>query len=106
VWTTPDGIARWWAPDGFTTSVDTLDLREGGELVYTMTAAAPEAIEFMTSAGMPLATVSRKRFTRIQAPSALSYQSLVDFVPDHEPYEFGTDIEIRAVERLLQAKPD
>jgi hypothetical protein len=55
--------------DGFTTSVDTLDLREGGELVYTMTATAPEAIEFMTSAGMPLATVSRKRFTRIQAPS-------------------------------------
>ena len=47
------GIALWWAPGGFTTAVDALDLREGGELVYTMTAAAPEAIQFMTAAGMP-----------------------------------------------------
>jgi uncharacterized protein YndB with AHSA1/START domain len=93
-WTTPDGIARWWAPDGFTTHVEALDLREDGELVYTMTATAPETIAFMQSAGMPLTTVSRKRFTRIDQPSTLAYQSLVDFVPDHEPYEFGTDVEL------------
>lgn len=98
LWTSPDGIARWWAPDGFTTKVDTLDLREGGELVYTMTATAPETIEFMTSAGMPLATVSRKRFTRVQELSVLAYQSLVDFVPDHEPYEFATDVELTATD--------
>lgn len=98
LWTSPDGIARWWAPDGFTTKVDTLDLREGGELVYTMTATAPETIEFMTSAGMPLATVSRKRFTRVQEPSVLAYQSMVDFVPDHEPYEFATDVELTATD--------
>lgn len=98
LWTSPDGIARWWAPDGFTTNVDTLDLREGGELVYTMTATAPETIEFMTSAGMPLATVSRKRFTRVQELSVLAYQSLVDFVPDHEPYEFATDVELTATD--------
>lgn len=95
LWTTPDGIARWWAPDGFTTSVDAIDLREGGELVYTMTATAPETINFMNSAGMPLVTVSRKRFTRVEEPSGLAYQSLVDFVPDHEPYEFSTEVELR-----------
>jgi uncharacterized protein YndB with AHSA1/START domain len=94
LWTTPDGIERWWAPDGFTTHVEALDLREGGELVYTMTATAPETVAFMQSAGMPLSTVSRKRFTRIQEPSRLAYQSLVDFVPDHEPYEFATDVEL------------
>jgi 2-C-methyl-D-erythritol 4-phosphate cytidylyltransferase len=60
--------------------------------------AAPEAIDFTTPAGMPLATASRKRFIRIQTPSALSYQSLVDFVPDHEPYEFATDIEITSID--------
>ena len=94
LWTTPEGISRWWAPDGFTTKVDALDLREGGELIYTMTATAPETIAFMQSAGMPLATVSRKRFTRVDQPSRLAYQSLVDFVPDHEPYEFGTDVHL------------
>ena len=98
LWTTADGIARWWAPDGFTTTVDTLDLVEGGELVYTMTATAPEAVAFMTSAGMPLATVSRKRFTHIDEPAALSYQSAVDFVPDHEPYEFATEVELTPTE--------
>ncbi|KAA9148524.1 SRPBCC domain-containing protein [Amycolatopsis acidicola] len=93
-WTTVDGIACWWAPDGFTTTVDSLDLREGGELVYTMTATAPETVEFMKSAGMPLETVSRKRFTRLDEPKTLAYASLVDFVPDHEPYEFGTEVEL------------
>lgn len=97
LWTTPEGIARWWAPDGFTTTVDALDLREGGELVYTMTATAPETIAFMTSAGMPLSTVSRKRFTRVQQPSTLAYDSLVDFVPGHEPYEVGTEITLTPV---------
>ena len=99
LWTTPAGIAQWWAPDGFTTTVDTFDLREGGELVYTMTATAPETMDFMTSAGMPLATVSRKRFTRVHEPSLLAYQSLVDFVSSHEPYEFSTKIELTPTRR-------
>ena len=43
---------------------------------------------------MPVATVSRKRFTRLDEPSRLAYQSLVDFVPDHEPYEFATEVEL------------
>ncbi|WP_263729173.1 SRPBCC family protein [Cellulomonas sp. SG140] len=92
LWTTPSGIARWWAPDGFTTAVGVLDLREGGELVYTMTATAPEAVAFMQAAGMPLATVSRKWFTGVEEPRRLAYQSLVDFVPGHDPYEFGTEV--------------
>lgn len=90
LWTTPAGIESWWSPDGFTVRVDTLDLRVGGELVYTMTATAPEMIEFMQNAGMPLATVSRKTFTEVDALRRLAYASLVDFVPDVDPYEFLT----------------
>ena len=59
-----------------------------------MTATAPQTIDFMTSAGMPLATVSRKRFTRVKEPSVLACQSLAGFVPDHEPYEFRTVVEL------------
>lgn len=98
LWTTPEGIARWWAPDGFSTRVDALDLREGGELVYTMTATAPETIVFMEAAGMPLVTVSRKRFTHVHQPTQLAYTSLVDFVPDHPPYEFATDVELTRID--------
>ncbi len=94
LWTTPEGISRWWAPDGFRTDVTSLDLRPGGGLVYTMTAVAPEQVAFMEQNGMPLSTESRKRFTVVEEPSRLAYASVIDFVPDHEVYEQLTEIEL------------
>ncbi|BCJ37284.1 hypothetical protein Athai_47870 [Actinocatenispora thailandica] len=98
LWTTPEGISRWWAPEGFRTDVTQLDLRPGGDLVYTMTAVAPEQVAFMQQHGMPLATESRKVFTEIDEPARLGYRSVIDFVPDHEPYEQLTEIELAPVE--------
>ena len=95
LWTTPDGIAGWWAPDGFVTEVRQLDLRPGGQLVHAMTATAPEQVSFMENAGMPLTTVARKTFTEIEKPTHLAYQSLIDFVPDKEPYEHLTVVDVR-----------
>lgn len=97
LWTTPEGISAWWAPEGFRTDVTRLDLEPGGELVYTMTAVGPEQIAFMEQNGMPLVTESRKRFTEIVEPSRLCYRSLVDFVPDHAAYEQLTEIELHPV---------
>ena len=94
LWTTPDGISQWWAPDGFRTDVDRLELTEGGELVYTMTATAPEQIEFLQQNGIPLSTESRKIFTELSRPRRLAYRSIVDFVPDHEPYEQVTVVDL------------
>jgi uncharacterized protein YndB with AHSA1/START domain len=96
-WTTPDGIESWWSPDGFTVKVQKLELKPGGELLYTMTATGPAQIEFMRGAGMPLTTESRKTFTEIEPPNRLAYLSLVDFVPDHEPYEFLTVVDLEAI---------
>ncbi|SEA81722.1 SRPBCC family protein [Leifsonia sp. 21MFCrub1.1] len=98
LWTTPQGIGRWWAPDGFRTDVSALDLRPGGELVYTMTATAPEQVAFMEQNGLPLSTESRKTFTTIERPTRLGYRSLIDFVPGHEPYEQLTEIELEPVD--------
>ncbi|GAA4662715.1 MULTISPECIES: SRPBCC family protein [Amycolatopsis] len=95
LWTTAEGIQRWWAPDGFTVRVDELDLRPGGTLAYTMIATAPEQVEFMKSAGLPLETPSRKTFTEVTPVSRLCYTSLVDFVPGVEPYEALTEVELR-----------
>jgi uncharacterized protein YndB with AHSA1/START domain len=94
LWTTTDGIESWWAPDGFSTQVETLDLEPDGELVYTMTATGPEQVEFMRGAGLPLTNRSRKRFTEIDRPRRLAYYSLVDFVPDVAPYEQLTVVEL------------
>jgi uncharacterized protein YndB with AHSA1/START domain len=94
LWTTPAGISSWWAPDGFRTDVTRLELTPGGELAYTMTAVAPEQIAFMEQYGMPLATESRKRFTEVAPPSRLAYASVIDFVPDHAPYEQLTVVDL------------
>lgn len=87
LWTTPEGIGAWWAPDGFTTTVDTLDLRPGGSLDYAMTATGPEQIAFMDQAGMPRSTSSHKEFTEVVSPTRLAYLSLIDFVPGQDPYQ-------------------
>lgn len=35
-WTDPDAIASWWGPDGFTSTVRELDLRDGGRFDVVM----------------------------------------------------------------------
>lgn len=98
LWTTPQSIGRWWAPDGFRTHVSALDLQPGGALVYTMTATAPDQVAFMEQNGMPLSTESRKTFTTVERPTRLGYISPIDFVPGHEPYEQLTEIELEPVD--------
>jgi uncharacterized protein YndB with AHSA1/START domain len=36
VWTTPEHLARWWGPNGFTNTIDLLELRPGGEWYLVM----------------------------------------------------------------------
>ncbi len=92
--TTPAGLDEWWAPDGFDTRVSELELRPGGQVRYTMTATAPEQVEFMRNVGQPLSTEFRKTFTEVVPVTRLAYLTPIDFVPDHEPYEHLTTIDI------------
>ncbi|MGW2938194.1 SRPBCC family protein [Streptomyces sp. NPDC001156] len=91
LWTTEAGIEAWWAPEGFTVHVDALDLRVGGTLTYTMTAAGPEQVAFMENAGLPLSSTSHKTFTEVEPTRRLAYTTLADFIPGVEPYEFLTE---------------
>lgn len=36
VWTQPEHLEKWWGPDGFTTSLISMDARPGGKLEFTM----------------------------------------------------------------------
>ena len=51
----------------------------------------------MRSIGNPLSTELRKTFTEVASPTRLAYLSLIDFVPDHQPYEHLTIIDIEPV---------
>jgi uncharacterized protein YndB with AHSA1/START domain len=97
LWTTKAGIESWWGPEGFSVTVTSLDLRPGGELVYLMTATAPEQVAFMKRAGMPISTRCRVTYTEVSPPGRLAYKTLTDFVPDVPPYEVATVVELQAM---------
>lgn len=99
LWTTAAGLEEWFAPDGFRSDVNELALRPGGQLRYTMTATGPEQVAFMRDAGMPLSAEVCKTFTEVVPRSRLAYLSLIDFVPDHEPYEHLTTVDIEPAGR-------
>jgi uncharacterized protein YndB with AHSA1/START domain len=90
LWTTKAGIESWWGPEGFDVTVTSLDLRPGGDLLYRMTAVAPEQVAFMKRAGMPLTTNCKITFTEVSPPRRLAYKTLADFVPGVAPYEVAT----------------
>jgi uncharacterized protein YndB with AHSA1/START domain len=92
--TTAAGLEEWFAPDGFETRVRELELIPGGQLRYTMTATGPEQVAFMRDTGNPLSVAVIKTFVEVTPPTRLAYRSLIDFVPDHEPYEHLTTIDI------------
>jgi uncharacterized protein YndB with AHSA1/START domain len=94
LWTTAAGLEEWWVPDGFETRVTDIELRPGGQLRYTLTATSPEQVAFMRNLGMPLSADFHKTFTEIASPTRIGFLSLIDFVPDHEPYEHLTTIDI------------
>ena len=96
LWTTKTGIESWWGPEGFTVTVNSIDLRTGGELLYLMTASAPGQVAFMKSHGMPLSTECKVTYTEVSPPVRLAYKTLTDFVPGVPPYEVATVVDIRA----------
>ena len=96
LWTTKAGIESWWGPEGFEVTVTSLDLRPGGELVYLMTATAPEQVAFMKAAGMPVSTQAKVTYSEVSPPVQLAYKTLADFVPGVAPYEVATLVEFHA----------
>ena len=94
LWTTKEGIESWWGPDGFSVEVSRIDLRPGGELVYDMTATAPDQKDFLKKAGMAQTTTSRLVFTEVTPPRRLAYTQLADFIPGVLAYEVAITVEL------------
>ena len=95
LWTTPKGIESWWGPGGFTTKVRRMDLRPGGQLLYTMSASGADQIAFMKNAGMPLDIDGTIIYTEIVPHQLIAYTHLADFIPGVQPYDVATTVELR-----------
>lgn len=61
VWTTPEHVAQWWGPRGFTATVHDLDLRPGGTWNFIM--HAPDGTDF----------VNRVEYIEVVPPERLVY---------------------------------
>ena len=94
LWTTAAGIESWWGPEGFTVTVQALELRPAGVLLYTMTATAAPQIAFMKQHGMPLSTQTKITYAEVLPLQRLRYINLVDFVPGVTAYDVGTLLEL------------
>jgi uncharacterized protein YndB with AHSA1/START domain len=97
LWTTRDGIEAWMGPEGFNVTVNELDLRPGGELVYAMTAVGHEQVDYMTKAGLALVNLVRVRFIEVDPPRRLVTRDVADFIPGVEPYEVETAVEMERI---------
>jgi uncharacterized protein YndB with AHSA1/START domain len=95
LWTTKAGIESWWGPEGFKVTVTSLDLRPGGNLIYLMTAVAPDQVAFMKRAAMPLTSECKVTYTEVSRPNRLAYKTLADFVPGVTPYEVATVVDLK-----------
>ncbi|MFN8622779.1 MAG: SRPBCC domain-containing protein [Chloroflexota bacterium] len=102
LWTTPEGIARWWGPDGFHVEVQRMELRVGGTLEYWMVCDDPQIRAFLAREGMPERQLAVIRYTEIVPLRRLAYANVVDFVPGIEPYEAGTLVELEPTAQGVQ----
>jgi hypothetical protein len=65
-------------------------------MAYAMSATAPDQIDFMKKAGMPVTNEHRLTFTEIVPLSRLAYSHDADFIPGVEPYQVATMVELEA----------
>ncbi len=94
MWTTKEGIESWWGPPGFEVIVNQLELRVGGALEYVMSAVGAEQIAFMKQANQPLSMTLKARYTLVNPKRVAAWMNLADFIPDVEPYEVETRLEL------------
>lgn len=96
LWTSPAGLESWWGPRGFSTHVEHLALRPGGEWRYAIAANTPAAVRLMRRAGLPGTLRVCATYTEVLRPRRLRYTQRVDFIPGVRPYESAVLLELHA----------
>ncbi len=93
LWTTKEGAESWWAPEGSTVKVRTLDLRPGGAFDLEHTASTPEQVAGMKELGLPLTVRVRSVYLEVVEPRRLVFKTTMDFVPKVPSYETITEVD-------------
>lgn len=94
LWTTPSGLEAWWGPSGFQVTVQSMDVRPGGELRYSMAATSPDTIAFLQRSAMAATTQALIIYGEVFPFRRLSYSHRIDFVPGVDPYDVSTEVDL------------
>jgi uncharacterized protein YndB with AHSA1/START domain len=87
LWTTKAGLEKWWGPIGFSSTVNHLDVRIGGDFEIAMQAIGAQQVAYLTTHGIPLESTARGTYTDVALLRRLAWRNLVDFVPGVDRYE-------------------
>ncbi len=97
MWTTREGLERWWGPEGFSVQVLHIDVRVGGHFELIMKTEVPEIVAALKQGGMGASHRLRGDYTVVEPNRRLAYTNAVDFVPGVAPYAATTRVELTAV---------
>src|SRR5471030_387080 len=98
LWTTAPGLAAWWGPDGFVSTVRHLDVRVDGGFEIAMLATAPQQVEYLRAHGIPLESVAKGVYTLVEPTRRLAWRNIVDFVPGLPRYEVAVSVTFELTE--------
>jgi uncharacterized protein YndB with AHSA1/START domain len=96
LWTTKEGFAEWFAPEGCRVEVPALDLRVGGAFDHVMTAVGDAQVAQMESVLGTRSARARGRFLEIVPHRRLHIRMTMDFVPGVETYPYDIVVEFHA----------
>jgi uncharacterized protein YndB with AHSA1/START domain len=96
MWTTREGLERWWGPEGFSVQVLHIDVRVGGQFELIMTTDVPQIVAVLRESGMGASHRLRGDYTVVEPDRRLVYTNAVDFVPGVAPYTSTTRVELTA----------
>lgn len=94
MWTTKEGLEKWWGPEGFRSEVRHLDVRTGGRFEIAMTATVPEIIAHLEALGVGKTSFAKGDYSEVAPQQRLAYTNAVDFVPGVAPYTTTTRVEL------------
>jgi uncharacterized protein YndB with AHSA1/START domain len=96
LWTTKEGLAEWFAPEGMHVEVPALELRVGGSFDHVMTAVGAEQIAYLANLRRPLTAQVSGRFVEIVHHRRLRIRFDIDFIPGVESYPYDIVVELDA----------
>ena len=97
MWTTREGLERWWGPEGFNVQVLHIEVRVGGHFELIMKTEVPEIVAMLKEGGMSASHRLRGDYTVVEPNRRLAYTNLVDFLPGLSPYKTTTSVELTAL---------